>query len=39
MLAFHLCIGVMFGLWSFYLAMAALLALYLRVPRSDRTEQ
>ena len=39
MLAFHLCIGVMFGLWSFYLAMAALLVLYLRVPHSDRTEQ
>lgn len=39
LLAFHLCIGVVFGLWSFFLSMAALLVLYLRVPSTDRTEQ
>ncbi|WP_189319588.1 sporulation-delaying protein SdpB family protein [Curtobacterium sp. ER1/6] len=38
LLAFHLCIGVAFGLWSFFLSMAALLVLYLRVPRIDRTD-
>jgi len=39
MLTFHLCIGVMFGLWSFFLSMAALLVLYLRVPSNDRTHR
>jgi antimicrobial peptide system SdpB family protein len=39
MLTFHLSIGAMFGLWSFFLSMAALLVLYLRVPRNDRTDQ
>lgn len=39
MLTFHLCVGVMFGLWSFFLSMAALLVLYLRAPRNDRTER
>jgi hypothetical protein len=39
MLIFHLAIGMMFGLWSFFLSMAALLVLYLRVPRNDRTDQ
>lgn len=38
MLAFHLSIAVMFGLWSFFLSMAALLVLYLRVPRNDRPD-
>lgn len=33
---FHLCIGMIFGLWSFFLAMVALLVLYLRVPPTDR---
>ena len=36
MLAFHLCIGFMFGLLSFFLSMAALLVLYLRVPLDER---
>jgi antimicrobial peptide system SdpB family protein len=35
LLAFHISIGVMFGLWSFFLSMAALLVLYLRVPQSS----
>lgn len=39
MLMFHFLIGVMFGLWSFFLSMAALLVLYLRVPRHDRTSR
>lgn len=39
MLGFHFCIGVMFGLWSFFLAMAALLVLYLRVPGDEGTDQ
>lgn len=39
LLMFHLCIGVMFGLWSFFLSMAALLVLYLRVPTNDGTDQ
>ncbi|WP_420370267.1 sporulation-delaying protein SdpB family protein [Curtobacterium sp. L1-20] len=39
MLTFHLCIGVMFGLWSFFLSMAALLVLYLRVPHNDRADR
>lgn len=39
MLTFHLGIGVMFGLWSFFLSMAALLVLYLRTPRNDRTHR
>ncbi len=39
LLLFHLCIGVMFGLWSFFLSMAALLVLYLRVPTNDGTDQ
>ena len=38
LLVFHLVIGVMFGLWSFFLSMAALLVLYLRVPRQERTD-
>lgn len=39
MLMFHFCIGVMFGLWSFFLSMAALLVLYLRVPEDDGTDR
>jgi len=39
MLGFQFCIGVMFGLWSFFLAMAALLLLYLRVPGDEGTDQ
>ncbi|MEJ8285675.1 sporulation-delaying protein SdpB family protein [Curtobacterium citreum] len=38
LIAFHISIGVMFGLWSFFLSMAALLVLYLRVPRNDRMD-
>jgi antimicrobial peptide system SdpB family protein len=34
LLAFHLLIAVVFGLWSFFFSMAALLFLYLRVPRT-----
>lgn len=39
LLMFHLCIGVIFGLWSFFLSMAALLVLYLRVPTNEGTDQ